>query len=94
MLHTFAMNGVQAPVKCAQIHRSLILWLNEHDYDPSLFTQKVEVLCPLGTAVLQIGTALPFTRYLTLCDGGLYTCVATSPEGGVLTRNISLHNGC
>lgn len=82
----------QAPVKCAHIQRSLRLYLpDEHDYQ----TKNMEVLCPpLGTAVLQIGTALPFTRYLTVCDGGQYTCVATSPEGGVLTRNFSLQYGC
>ena len=47
-----------------------------------------------GTAVLQIGTASASPRTLTVCDGGLYTCVAISPEGGVHKRNFSLLIGC
>jgi deleted-in-malignant-brain-tumors protein 1 len=43
-----------------------------------------------GTAVLQIGTALPYIRRLVTCDGGVYTCVATSAGGDVITRNFTL----
>lgn len=47
-----------------------------------------------GTAVLQIGTALLYTRSLTLCDGGVYTCVATGHDGNVQLKNFSLIIGC
>ena len=47
----------------------------------------------LGTAVLQIGTALSYTRRLVTCDGGVYTCVATNVGGDVLTRNFTLLMG-
>lgn len=47
-----------------------------------------------GTAVLQIGTASLFTRFLTVCDGGIYTCVATSPDESVHKRNFTLIVGC
>ena len=47
----------------------------------------------VGTAVLQIGTALPTPRRLTTCDGGVYTCVATHPDGHYITRNFSLQVG-
>ena len=46
-----------------------------------------------GTAVLQIGTALLYTRRLTVCDGGVYTCVATSANGDIITRNFTLQMG-
>ena len=47
----------------------------------------------VGTAVIQIGTAVPFRR-LTVCDGGFYTCIATAPDGRVETRNFTLFIGC
>ena len=47
----------------------------------------------VGTAVLQIGTAVPFRR-LTVCDGGFYTCIATAPDGRVEKRNFTLFIGC
>ena len=47
----------------------------------------------LETAVLQIGT-VPFLRYLTVCDGGLYICVARNSDGRVMHRNFSLTVGC
>ena len=47
-----------------------------------------------GTVVLQIGTALVSTRRLTLCDGGLYTCVATNRNSIPTYRNFTLTIGC
>ena len=52
------------------------------------------ILLTAGTAVLQIGTGLVYVRYLTLCDGGVYTCVARPAVGGAVRRNFSLLIGC
>ena len=43
--------------------------------------------------MLQIGTALVYRRRLTVCDGGVYTCVATNVDGDVVTRNFTLKFG-
>lgn len=57
-------------------------------------THEYYYLSYTGTAVLQIGTALPYIRRLQICDGGVYTCVATYPNGTIVTRNFSLQIGC
>ena len=57
------------------------------------FELAVNIILHAGTAVLQIGTALPYTRRLTACDGGIYTCVATGIDGVVITRNFTLQYG-
>lgn len=41
-----------------------------------------------GTAVL------PFGLELVVCDGGIYTCVATTIDGKIHERNFSLVIGC
>ena len=44
--------------------------------------------------MLQIGTALTYIRRLSVCDGGLYTCIATAPGGRMENRNFTLFIGC
>ncbi|CAI8040608.1 Soluble scavenger receptor cysteine-rich domain-containing protein SSC5D [Geodia barretti] len=46
-----------------------------------------------GTAVLQIGTASVYPRRLNACDGGVYTCIGTYPDGSRSSRNFTLIYG-